>query len=149
MSRFSAKKIIIGLVLIFLILVIGFSGKYIFSKQCISVEDPKFTDYEIVKVNIENRDMCLLVAGNPDQWIQGLMYVRHPVKNYQGMIFSYPSLEPQQTFWNKNTFVDLTIYWMRDGKIVGKDKLPSIEKTKNIVTVSSPSAVDTVVEVID
>ncbi len=148
MSSFSAKKIIIGIVLVFLILIIGFSGKYIFSKQCSPVEDERFTDYEIVKVNIENNDMCLLVAGNPDQWTQGLMYVRKPIKNYQGMIFSFPTVEPQ-SFWNKNTYLDLTLYWMKDGKIVGKDKLPSIEKSKNIVTIMSASEVDTVVEVIE
>ena len=148
MSRFSAKKVIIGIIFILLLTVIGFSGKYILSKQCNPVKDPKFVDYEIVRVNLENRDMCLLVAGKPDQWTQGLMYVRQPIKDYEGMIFSFPTVE-KQSFWNKNTYIDLTLYWMKDGKIVGKDKLPSIEKSKNIVTVMSPFAVDTVVEVID
>ena len=148
MSRFSAKKVIIGIIFILLLTVIGFSGKYILSKQCNPVKDPKFVDYEIVRVNLENRDMCLLVAGKPDQWTQGLMYVRQPIKDYEGMIFSFPTVE-KQSFWNKNTYIDLTLYWMKDGKIVGKDKLPSIEKSKNIITVMSPSAVDTVVEVID
>jgi len=148
MNRSSAKKVIFGILIIILLIVIGFSGKYIFSKQCGPVKDPKFADYEIVKVNLENRDMCLLVAGNGNQWIQGLMNVRKPVENYEGMIFSFPSAA-RQSFWNKNTYVDLTLYWMKDGKIVGKDKLPSIEKSKNIVTVLSPSSVDTVVEVIE
>ena len=148
MSRFSAKKIIIGVIIVLLFGFIGLSGKYILSKQCSPVKDPKFVDYEIVRVNLENRDMCLLVAGKPDQWTQGLMYVRQPIKDYEGMIFSFPTVE-KQSFWNKNTYIDLTLYWMKDGKIVGKDKLPSIEKSKNIVTVMSPFAVDTVVEVID
>src|SRR3989344_5663 len=148
MNRFSAKKIIIGVIIVLLFGFIGLSGKYIFSKQCSPVEDPRFADYEIVKVNLENRSMCLLVAGNPNQWMQGLMYVRQPIKDYEGMIFSFPTVE-KQSFWNKNTYIDLTLYWMKDGKIVGKEKLPSIEKSKNIVTVMSPFAVDTVVEVID
>ncbi|OGK13508.1 hypothetical protein A3A93_00040 [Candidatus Roizmanbacteria bacterium RIFCSPLOWO2_01_FULL_38_12] len=148
MKYFSAKKIIIGILVLILIVVIGFSGKYILSKQCSPVKDERFTNYEIVKVNIENKDMCLLVAGTPEQWIQGLMFVRKPVDNFDGMIFSFPAVE-QQTFWNKNIYIDITIYWMKDGKIFSKDKLPSIEKSKNIVTVMSPSAVDTVVEVIE
>ena len=35
------------------------------------------------------------------------------------MIFIFPDKE-RQTFWNKNTYLDLDIYWMNDDKVVGK-----------------------------
>jgi hypothetical protein len=44
--------------------------------------------------------------------------------------------------------LDLDVYWLDGDRIVGKDFLPSIEKTKKIFTVTSPKKVDRVVEII-
>ena len=63
-----------------------------------------------------------------------------------GMIFTFPIAMPQ-TFWNKNTLVDLDIYWMKGDKKVGQSKLLAITKS-GLTTVSSPEAVDRVVEII-
>ena len=43
--------------------------------------------------------------------------------------------------------MDLDIYWIADNKITGKAFLPSIEKSKEIVTVKSEKEVDTVIEI--
>ena len=73
------------------------------------------------------------------------MFYKKPV-NFDGMIFIFPEKQVR-TFWNKNTYMDLDIYWMDDGKIIGKSLLPSILKTKKIITVSS-GKVNQVVEII-
>lgn len=64
-----------------------------------------------------------------------------------GMIFIFPEKD-YRTFWNKNTYLDLDIYWIDDNKVVGKDYLPSILKSKEIVTVKSRVEVNKVVEII-
>jgi uncharacterized membrane protein (UPF0127 family) len=65
---------------------------------------------------------------------------------YDGMIFTFPLATPQ-TFWNKNTLVDLDIYWMKGEMKVGQNQLPAITKS-GLTTISSPMAVDRVVEII-
>ncbi|MEM0476681.1 MAG: hypothetical protein QW367_03565, partial [Candidatus Aenigmatarchaeota archaeon] len=52
-------------------------------------------------------------------------------------IFIFPDKQIRY-FWNKNTFVDLDVYWLDDDKIIGREFLPSIEKTKEIYTIKSP-----------
>ncbi|MDA1317004.1 MAG: DUF192 domain-containing protein [bacterium] len=102
--------------------------------------------YETRKMTIEETEYTLVVADTPERWQQGLMHVRKPVA-YDGMVFIFPQAT-MQSFWNQNTFEDLTIYWMSEGEVVGESELPSIEKNKNIVTVQSPGPADTVVEII-
>lgn len=65
---------------------------------------------------------------------------------FDGMIFVSPDKQIRY-FWNKNTFVDLEVYWLDDDKIIGRDFLPSIEKTKEIKTIQSPAPVNKVIEV--
>ena len=64
-----------------------------------------------------------------------------------GMIFIFPNKQVQ-SFWNKNTYLDLNVYWLNDDKIVGKSFLPSILKSKETVVVKSPDKVNRVVEII-
>ena len=97
------------------------------------------------KYFINNKSYCLLTADSQDEWERGLMFYKKPV-NFDGMIFIFPEKQVR-TFWNKNTYMDLDIYWMDDGKIIGKSLLPSILKTKKIITVSS-GKVNQVVEII-
>ena len=47
----------------------------------------------------------------------------------------------------KNTLIDLDILWIDGEKVVGKSFLPSIEKSKEIVTVESPKSADKVIEI--
>jgi uncharacterized membrane protein (UPF0127 family) len=78
--------------------------------------------------------------------MRGLMNVKKPV-DFDGMIFLFPE-KNYRTFWNKNTYLDLDVYWLDNEEVVGKDNLPSIEKTKEIFTISSPKPVDRVVEIV-
>lgn len=91
----------------------------------------------------------LLVARNPIQWSKGLMYYKSKdeLKDIDGMIFIFPDKEIK-SFWNKNTYLDLDIYWMDGEKVIGKGFLPSILKSKEIIVVKSPGEVNRVVEII-
>ncbi len=104
-------------------------------------------DYTLETKNLEGTTYRLVVAETPEQWSQGLMYVRKPVTAFDGMIFTFPDKQPR-TFWNQNTFEKLKLYWISDGKIIGTSILPSIEDSKKIEVVESPGPADTVVEII-
>ncbi len=122
-----------------------------------------FRSQKFIIYNLEGKNYKLLVADEPAEWERGLMFVRkcsNSNKFYNslsrtvlcsgsgdGMIFIFPDKQIR-SFWNKNTFVDLDIYWLDDDKIVGKDFLPSIEKTKGIYTLTSPAPVNKVIEII-
>ncbi|QQS44267.1 DUF192 domain-containing protein [Candidatus Roizmanbacteria bacterium] len=102
-------------------------------------------DYEVITKEVDGRELRLVVADTPERWQQGLMYVRKPA-DFDGMIFYFKTPQPQ-VFWNRNTFEDLDVYWMRKDKIIGKSMLPSVEKN-GLKTVTSPGFIDTVIEVI-
>ena len=70
------------------------------------------------------------------------------LNNADGMIFLFPDKKPR-VFWNKNTYVDLDIYWIFNDKVVGRDFLPSINKSNGVVYVSSPVPANKVVEIIN
>lgn len=88
----------------------------------------------------------LLVADNNKEWLEGLMYHRQ-LENADGMIFIFPD-KAIRYFWNKNTYLDLDVYWIDEDKIVGKDFLPSIEKSGRLITISSQKEVNKVVELV-
>ncbi|MFA5770265.1 MAG: DUF192 domain-containing protein [Patescibacteria group bacterium] len=98
------------------------------------------------KYFINNKNYCLLTANNPEQWGKGLMFYKKPV-NFDGMIFIFPE-KKIRTFWNKNTYMDLDLYWMDGEIVVGKSYLPSILKSKETVIVGSKREVNRVVEII-
>lgn len=104
-------------------------------------------DYTIETITIEGKKRRLVLADSPEQWTKGLMYVRKPTPDFEGMIFKFPDKQPR-LFWNQNTLETLTIYWLAEGKVIGQSTLPSIEISKKIVTVQSPAPADTVVEII-
>jgi uncharacterized membrane protein (UPF0127 family) len=101
---------------------------------------------KLVSFQLEGKTYLLKEAKNPEEWERGLMFVQKPL-NYDGMIFIFPQKEIR-SFWNKNTFLDLDIYWLEDNKIIGKDFLPSITKSKNVITKTSPAPANIVVEII-
>ncbi len=105
-----------------------------------------FTSKTVINFNLNGKTYRLLVADEPEEWERGLMYYKKPV-NFDGMIFVFPN-KAVRTFWNKNTYLDLEVYWLDGDRVVGKTFLPSIERSGKIVTVSSPRAVDKVVEII-
>lgn len=104
---------------------------------------------EFINYPINNTKYRLLVADEQSEWQKGLMYFKNKkeLKGADGMIFIFPDKE-RQTFWNKNTYLDLDIYWMNDDKVVGKSFLPSIAKSEEIMTIRSPYKVNKVVEII-
>lgn len=103
-------------------------------------------DYETIIMEIEGKEYTLIIADTSERRQQGLMHVRKPVE-YDGMVFRFPDKQ-KQTFWNKNTLVDLVLIWIRDGEVIGKSKLPSTAKNKDIISIDSPEEVDTIVELI-
>gem|GEM_PF-316959 len=105
-----------------------------------------FSSYPLVSVRINGVSKKLLVADSPERWSQGLMYARS-LEGADGMLFVFPESSPL-SFWNKNTVSDLTLYWMRGDTIVGTADMKSIEKTKEVVSFSSPSPVDRVAEIL-
>jgi uncharacterized membrane protein (UPF0127 family) len=101
----------------------------------------------LVPYELENKIYLLREAKTPEEWQRGLMFVKKPV-DYDGMLFIFPDKQIR-SFWNQNTFVDLEVYWLDDDKIIDKDKLESIEKTKIIKTIQSPGPVNKVIELIN
>jgi len=134
--------------ILFLILFIG--GFFLYQQvqpKVTFAENGLWENYKIQNKTIGGRELKLVVAETPEQMQKGLMFVRKPV-DFDGMIFTFPNYEPR-TFWNMNTFEDLTIYWMKDEEIRGTSDLPSIEKSGETVRVSSPEPVNIVVEIIN
>ena len=104
---------------------------------------------ELINYSINNVKYKLLITDASEEWQKGLMFYKSKkeLKGADGMIFIFPDKE-RQTFWNKNTYLDLDIYWMNDDKVVGKSFLPSILKSGEIVVVKSPDKANKVVEII-
>lgn len=132
------KKLLLSLIIGILILL----GLYSLIKY--QQREVKFKDFEIISYKLQNKNLNLLVADTPAKWERGLMFYRK-LEGVDGMIFIFPNKEIR-TFWNKNTLMDLELLWIDGEKIIGKSFLPSIEKSKEIVTVESPKPADKVVE---
>lgn len=103
------------------------------------------TDYEKITYQLEGKNLTLLVADTPEKREKGLMYYRE-LKGVDGMIFIFPHKQ-YLNFWNKNTYMDLDLYWIEGKNIVGKGFLPSIEKSGKIIYANSPALVDRVIEI--
>ncbi len=119
------------LIIVLLILYVRLPGK-------------QYKGWRQISYRLENRNYRLLVAKNQSQWEQGLMYFRK-LDGVGGMIFEFPDKQ-YRTFWNKNTYMNLKLYWLDGDKVVGTSDLPSIEKSGSIITVSSPAPVNNVIE---
>jgi uncharacterized membrane protein (UPF0127 family) len=100
----------------------------------------------LINYKLNGKNYKLLLADEEKEWVRGLMNIKNK-KNFDGMLFIFPDKNYRQ-FWNKNTYLDLDVYWLDDEKIVGKDFLPSIEKSKDIIIVNSPQKVNKVIEII-
>lgn len=62
------------------------------------------------------------------------------------MVFLYGERAVRR-FWNKDTHLELDLYWIDRGKVIGRSYLPPVELA-GIVVVSSPGPVDRVVELL-
>lgn len=128
MKNKTAFLILLGLLLL---------GIVLYQRQ-----DQKNSD--VIHYGIDGMMRRLLVADNPQSWGKGLMD-RQELDNAEGMIFVFPD-KKIRTFWNQNTYLDLDIYWLDGDRVVGTSFLPSIEKSKKVVRVTSPEPVDKVIE---
>ncbi len=108
-----------------------------------------FSNYQTINYKLGTVNYSLLVADTPTKWEKGLMYVRNKedIGGRDGMIFIFPETAPRN-FWNKNTVIDLDLYWLKDNAVVGTSVLPSIENGSGIVSVNSPKPVNAVIELI-
>lgn len=108
-----------------------------------------FSGYDKTSFKLSTINLRLLVADTPEKWEQGLMFVtnKKDIEGLDGMIFNFPDSQVR-TFWNKNTLSHLTLYWIANRKVIGTSDLPSITETKTVMTVSSPSEADMVIEII-
>ena len=110
-----------------------------------SVQPNIYDNFRTIEYRLEGKNYHLFVADNQEKWTAGLMYFRK-LEGVDGMIFLFPSLEVR-SFWNKNTYMDLDVYWLAGDEVLGKSKLPSIEKSKEIVVVDSPAPANKVIEI--
>jgi uncharacterized membrane protein (UPF0127 family) len=101
---------------------------------------------QTVAFPLEGKTYRLLVADTPRAWEIGLMY-RRALPEADGMVFLFPDLR-YRSFYNKNTHLDLDVYWLAGGVVLGRVRLAPIERTGKIVIVDSPGPVDTVVEIV-
>ncbi len=129
------------IVFFFLLIIFLFFGFLIFLKT----KKPPTTIF----FPLEGKKYRLLVAKDPISWQKGLMFYKNKkeLNGADGMIFIFPDKD-FRSFWNKNTYLNLDVYWLDGDKIVGKDFLPSILKTKNIYSISSPEKVNRVIEIV-
>lgn len=100
---------------------------------------------KIISYKLENKTYRLLVADTPKLWEEGLMYIKKQ-EGFDGMVFYFPEKE-FRSFWNKNTLLDLDIYWLIDDRVIGKEVLSAITKN-GLRTVSSLQPVNRVIEII-
>lgn len=104
--------------------------------------------YEIVEFNLNGKTYRLYLADTPKKQQHGLMNIKKKPVNIDGMLFKFP-MKSYRVFYNKNTYLDLDIYWIKDSSVVGKNFLPSLKTSGGVIVyVSSPQEVDTVVELI-
>lgn len=124
--------------LIILVLIIG--------ALWISLSKQQKANKDLAVISLEGKTVRLLVADEPEEWTKGLMDKKE-LKGASGMIFIFPD-RSVRTFWNKNTHLSLKLFWLDGNTVVGKSDLPSIDKSEKIVTVTSPSKVTKVIELV-
>ncbi|MCX8075408.1 MAG: DUF192 domain-containing protein [Aquificaceae bacterium] len=86
-----------------------------------------------------------MVADTQEKQEKGLMGYRSLV-NFDGMVFVYKE-KAIRHFWNKNTYLELDLYWIDGERVVGRSYLPPVDRF-GLVIVSSPQPVDKVVELV-
>lgn len=102
--------------------------------------------YRSEVITVEGKEVKVLVADTPEKRSKGLSGIK-TLKGYDGMMFVFNP--PQEVaFWNKETYLPLMLYWYRGDTLLGKDELPPVTQTVNVLRISSPDKVDRVVELV-
>ncbi|NTU46666.1 DUF192 domain-containing protein [Candidatus Roizmanbacteria bacterium] len=134
------KKITI----LFALIIITAAGAFLFLDS-----QPKLPnsvgEFQIQTVQFQGKPHRFLIADTPEKQEKGLMFFRS-LPQADGMLFVF-SEKQILSFWNKNTRMNLKLYWLNDDEIVGTSQLPSIEVSKEIVTVTSPKPANKVLEI--
>ncbi len=105
-----------------------------------------FSEYQVINFQLENKNLRLLVADSQQKRERGLMDTKKLEPGIAGMIFVFPRKD-FQSFWNKNTLMNLDLYWLAEDKIIGKDFLPAIKENGETIMIGSPQPVDKVIEI--
>jgi len=126
----------------FLIIIVVLLGIFYLILSFYNLKNQKqnFMEFEL-----NDKKLKLLIARNEQEWKKGLSGI-YELSDYDGMIFLFPKKEIRR-FWNKDTHLDLLVYWLDADKIIGQGYLPSIEKTKDILEIISPAPVNKVIEI--
>ncbi len=103
-----------------------------------------YKDFQKIDYKLSGKSYKLLIADTPQKWEKGLMNFRK-LDGVSGMIFLFPDKQ-YRSFWNKNTLMNLDLYWLDDDKILGRSYLPSIEISNGVVIVNSPVPANKVIE---
>lgn len=94
-------------------------------------------------ITVEGKEVTVFVADTPDLREKGLQHIVW-MPSDGGMQFVFP--EPgRYCFWNKNTYLDLKLIFMRRGKIVETVTLPSF--WHGAKTICPGEDVDAVIEI--
>jgi uncharacterized protein len=104
-----------------------------------------FSTYKTKTIHVGTATLEVFIADTNEKRIQGLMNIPR-LEGNTGMVFTFPTATPR-TFWNKNTLINLDLIWIANNRIIGISALPSITQSTDSIRVSSPGAVDTVIEV--
>ena len=128
----------VGIIIIFLLV-----GAVVYTMYI--RETRPLTVYETREIHAGSQLLTVLVADTAEKRTRGLMNVT-TLADDSGMFFMFPDLM-LRTFWNKNTYIDLDVIWVRDGRVAGVSRLPAITKSGTVMTVSSPEPANTVIEV--
>jgi uncharacterized membrane protein (UPF0127 family) len=94
------------------------------------------------KINILGKEFYVWVARNNEQRKQGLQNIFW-LPASRGMLFIFPAAG-LYCFWNKNTFLDLKLIFMKEEKIVKIEYLPAVYKAR--VTICPTIPADAVLE---
>lgn len=82
---------------------------------------PQITNSEKNSVNINNVEIKVEIADDPDEQQAGLSGRRELGEN-EGMLFISEPKSQLRTFWMKGMLIPLDIIWIGNGKIVGIEK---------------------------
>lgn len=127
-----------------IVIVIGVVGIVLFAAYM--RETNPLSVYETKTLQVGNAKLDVFVADTREKRTKGLMGVADLGPD-AGMLFMFPNASPR-TFWNKNTLIPLDLIWISSGRVIGVSSLPSIAESGNkIISLSSPSAADWVLEV--
>jgi len=95
------------------------------------------------KINLENQELFVEIAGSPSEWQQGLSG-RPGLKPKHGMLFVMPISIP--SFWMKGMEFDLDIIWIdSSGKVVAINQ--NLKPASYPQTFSPPTPIRYVLEI--